>query len=142
MCEGSRMENSEECHRTGCGGGGRQLQQQQRRYCQQGNTLKKWETRPPGINSHNGQNRAQSKDSRSRDLISLTAALLDRAQIFSHQVARTTFESQTEVAAVAASRNLLPTQMGETALGVQCGQNQKWAAAAASLCSANSDRSA
>ena len=127
----------------GCGGGGRQLQQQQRRYCQQGNTLKKWETRPPGINSHNGQNRAQSKDSRrSRDLISLTAALLDRAQIFSHQVARTTFESQTEVAAVAASRNLLPTQMGETALGVQCGQNQKWAAAAASLCSANSDRSA
>ena len=142
MCEGSRMENSEECHRTGCGGGGRQLQQQQRRYCQQGNTLKKWETRPPGINSHNGQNRVQFEDFRSRDLISLTAALLDGAQI-SHQVARTTSESQTEVAAVAASRNLLPTQMGETALGVvQCGQNRKWAAAAASLCSANSARSA
>ena len=47
------MENSEEeCHRAGCGGGGgaggRQLQQQ-RRYCHQGNQLKKLENRPPGM---------------------------------------------------------------------------------------------
>ena len=56
------MENSEEeCHRAGCGGG-RQLQQQ-RRYCHQGNQLKKLENRPPGMDDGaNEQNRAQFKD--------------------------------------------------------------------------------
>ena len=64
------MENSEECHRAGCGGGGgaggRQLQQQ-RRYCHQGNQLKKLENRPPGMDDDgaNEQNRAQFKDGRS-----------------------------------------------------------------------------